>query len=245
MQGHHLKYDDTGNLVFFFLEYTNEIPLPNPGFSLYKSPSLTFTLVEQEEARRSSVSRRSTRSRARDEAGSTQQPPPNWHHLCLRRTWRDGSQLCRRLGSRLGFSLAGDTPYIHMRLEGRDGTRPEDQDGMRARLIPLTLRDYHHPSIHDSLLQTIRSWTASTPASEGWNSAHVRFKIHLTLTCRVRPSGTNSSSNSSRTSTRCWDNNKKHRRPTGSPWDIIPDHRPRASLGEDPRRGTLYLFLHF
>ena len=48
MQGHHLKYDDVGNLVFFFPGYTNEIPLPNPGFSLYKSPSPPFTLVEQE-----------------------------------------------------------------------------------------------------------------------------------------------------------------------------------------------------
>ena len=74
MQGHHLKYDDAGNLVFFFLGYTNEIPLPNLGFCSYKSPSLTFTLVKQEEACRSSVSRRGTRSRARDEAGSSQQP---------------------------------------------------------------------------------------------------------------------------------------------------------------------------
>jgi hypothetical protein len=75
MQGHHWKYDDAGNLVFFFLGYTNEISLPNLRFSLYKSPSLTFTLVEQEEACKSSVSRRGTRSRARDEAGSSQQPP--------------------------------------------------------------------------------------------------------------------------------------------------------------------------
>jgi hypothetical protein len=29
MQGHHLKHDDAGNLVFFFPGYTNEIPLPN------------------------------------------------------------------------------------------------------------------------------------------------------------------------------------------------------------------------
>ena len=58
MEGHHLKYDDAGNLVFFFLGYTNEIPLPNSELSLYKSPSLTFTLVEQEEAHRSSVSHR-------------------------------------------------------------------------------------------------------------------------------------------------------------------------------------------
>jgi hypothetical protein len=72
MQGHHLKYDDTGNLVFFFPGYTNEILLPNLKLYLYKSPSLTFPLVEQEEARRSFVSRRATRSRARDEGGGSQ-----------------------------------------------------------------------------------------------------------------------------------------------------------------------------
>ena len=75
MQGHHLKNDDVGNLVYLFLGYTNEIPLPNLELSLYKSPSLTFTLVKQEEVRRSFVSRRATRSRARDEAGNSQQPP--------------------------------------------------------------------------------------------------------------------------------------------------------------------------
>jgi hypothetical protein len=76
MQGHHLKYDHAGNHVFFFPGYTNETPLPNSGFSLYKVPSLTFIVVEQEEARRSFVSRRGTKSRATDEASSSQQPPP-------------------------------------------------------------------------------------------------------------------------------------------------------------------------
>ena len=76
MQGHHLKYDDAENLVFFFLGYTNEIPLPNLGFSLYKSLSLTFTLVEQEEARRSSISCRVTRSRTMNEAGNAHQTLP-------------------------------------------------------------------------------------------------------------------------------------------------------------------------
>ena len=76
MQGQHLIYENAGNLVFFFSGYKNEILLPNLGFSLYKSPSLTFTLVEQEEARRSSVSRRSTRSRTTNEAGNSQRPPP-------------------------------------------------------------------------------------------------------------------------------------------------------------------------
>ena len=76
MQGHHLKYDDTWNLVFFFPWYTNEILLPNLEFSLYKSSELIFTLVEQEEARRSSISRRATRSMTRNEAGGSQQSPP-------------------------------------------------------------------------------------------------------------------------------------------------------------------------
>jgi hypothetical protein len=71
MQGHHLKYNDARDLVFFFTGYTNEIQLPNSDLCLYKSSELTFTLVEQEEARRSSVSRRSTRSRTRNEVGSS------------------------------------------------------------------------------------------------------------------------------------------------------------------------------
>jgi hypothetical protein len=36
MQGHHLKHDATGNLVYFFPRYTNEFPLPNPELHLYK-----------------------------------------------------------------------------------------------------------------------------------------------------------------------------------------------------------------
>jgi hypothetical protein len=76
MQGHHLKYDDAGNLVFYFSRYTNEIQLPNLELLLYKSPTLTFTLVEQEEAHRNLASRRSTWSRKRNEVGSSQQPPP-------------------------------------------------------------------------------------------------------------------------------------------------------------------------
>jgi hypothetical protein len=67
---------------------------------------------------------------------------------------------------------------------------------MSNRLTLLALRGYHHPSVHDNPLQTVRSWMESTPTLEGWNSAQVKFKIHLTLTCRVRPIGTNSSSNS-------------------------------------------------
>jgi hypothetical protein len=54
MQGHHLKYNTVGRLVFFS-GYKHEIPLPNPKLHLYKSLELTFTLVPQEEVRRSSM----------------------------------------------------------------------------------------------------------------------------------------------------------------------------------------------
>jgi hypothetical protein len=128
-----------------------------------------------------------------------------------------------------------------MRLEGWVGTRLEDCGGMSSRLTPLTPRGYHRPSKHNSPLQPIRSWTESTPASEGWSYAQVKCKIHSTLMCRTLPSGTNSSSNSLGTSTRCCDNNRRHRCPTCGPWGTTPDTRPSASLGEDLRRGTLYL----
>ena len=71
MQGHHLKYDDARNLVFFFPRYTNEIPLPNPDLHLYNPPTLIFPLVPQEEAHRNSMFGRVTRSRARNKASSS------------------------------------------------------------------------------------------------------------------------------------------------------------------------------
>ena len=76
IQGRHLKNNIAGDLVYFFPRYTNEIMLPNPKLSLYKSPSLTFALVEQEEARRSSISCRVTRSRTMNEAGNAHQTLP-------------------------------------------------------------------------------------------------------------------------------------------------------------------------
>ena len=71
LQGYHLKHNAAGQLVFFFLGCTNEIPLPNLDLSLYNSHALTFPLVPQEEACRSSMSGRLTRSRARNEASSS------------------------------------------------------------------------------------------------------------------------------------------------------------------------------
>jgi hypothetical protein len=42
--GHILKHALDGSLVFFFLGCVNEIPLPNPGYHLYKCRSLTYEL---------------------------------------------------------------------------------------------------------------------------------------------------------------------------------------------------------
>jgi hypothetical protein len=56
VQVHTLKKGPDDSLIFFFLSYTNEIPLPNTGFHLYNPQLLTIPLVPQEEARRSNGS---------------------------------------------------------------------------------------------------------------------------------------------------------------------------------------------
>ena len=121
------------------------------------------------------------------------------HHLCLRHSIRSGSWSHRCLGIPPGISRARNTLHKHMRSVDQDGVKPMTRHGCTTR---LTLRGYHHPSIHDSLLQTAESWATSTLVSEDWKSAQVKFKIHLTLICRIQDSGT-SSSNSSRISTCC------------------------------------------
>jgi len=153
------------------------------------------------------------------------------HHLCLRHTMWSGSHLCRRLGSHLATSLAGDTLRSNTRLEGQYGKKPTPRHGCDTRLTP---RGYHHPSINDSLPQTVRSWMASTPISEDWRSTQVKFKILLTHTFRIWPSGTLSSNNSSQKLMGYWSNSTMHKWATGGPWDTIADHRPWSSLGEDP-----------
>ena len=45
IQGHTLKKGPDDSLIFFFMGYTNEIPLPNAEFHLYNCHSLTIPLV--------------------------------------------------------------------------------------------------------------------------------------------------------------------------------------------------------
>ena len=80
VQGHTLKSAPYGSIIFFFPGYVNEIPLPNPGLSLYKSRGYTFELQLVEAPRRSSVSGRMTRSRSRNAAMDMPPPQPQAFH---------------------------------------------------------------------------------------------------------------------------------------------------------------------
>ena len=45
IQGHTLKKGPNDSLIFFYMGYTNEIPLPNAEFHLYNCHLLTIPLV--------------------------------------------------------------------------------------------------------------------------------------------------------------------------------------------------------
>ena len=51
IQGHTLKKGPDDSLIFFYLGFTNEIPLPNAEFHLYNCHSLTIPLVPREGGR--------------------------------------------------------------------------------------------------------------------------------------------------------------------------------------------------
>src|SRR6185369_10716776 len=81
IQGHTLKKGPNHSLIFFYLGYTNEIPLPNAEFHLYNCHSLTIPLVPREGGHRhrsSGLPGRMIRSRTRREAEPT--PPPQQPH---------------------------------------------------------------------------------------------------------------------------------------------------------------------
>ena len=85
IQGHTLEKGPNDSLIFFYLGYTNEMPLPNAEFHLYNCHSLTIPLVPREGDRRhrsSGLPGRMTRSRTRREAEPTP-PPQQPHHSYL------------------------------------------------------------------------------------------------------------------------------------------------------------------
>ena len=97
IQSHTLKKGTDDSLIFFYLGYTNEIPLPNVEFQLYNCHSLTIPLVPREGARRhrsSDLPGRMTRSRTRREAEPTpppQQPQHSHQHEAGGSSWHSAS----------------------------------------------------------------------------------------------------------------------------------------------------------
>ena len=97
IQGHTLKKGPDDCLIFFFLGYTNEIPLPNTEFRLYNCRLLTIPLVPRERARRHrsfGLPGRMTRNRTRREAEPTpppQQPQHSHQHEAGGSSWHSAS----------------------------------------------------------------------------------------------------------------------------------------------------------
>ena len=97
IQRHTLKKGPNDSLIFFYLGFTNEIPLPNAEFHLYNCHSLTIPLVPREGGRMHNTSGlpgRRTRSRTRREAEPT--PPPQQPHHSYQReasgsSWHNAS----------------------------------------------------------------------------------------------------------------------------------------------------------
>lgn len=85
IQGHHLKRDNAGGLVFYFPGYTNVIRLPNPSLRLYNSGRLTFDLQTAELC-----------DCVVFLAGTSADPAPNHHPpIHSRSTSRGGTHPCR------------------------------------------------------------------------------------------------------------------------------------------------------
>ena len=121
IQGHTLKKGPNDSLIFFYMGYTNEIPLPNAEFHLYNYHSLTIPLDPREGGRRhrsSGLPSRMTRSRTRREAEPTpppQQPQHSLQHEAGGSSWHNASTeewTRQALGHRSTSSSSGGAPNL-------------------------------------------------------------------------------------------------------------------------------------
>ena len=122
MQGHTLKKGPDDTLIFFFMGYTNEIPLPNTDFHLYNCHSLTIPLVQREGGRRHSSSGlpgRMTRSWTRREETPTppQHTQTSYHHEAGGSSWHSASteEWARQAQGRRSTSSSSSGPPISAR----------------------------------------------------------------------------------------------------------------------------------
>ena len=109
-------------LIFFYLGYTNEIPLPNAEFHLYSCHSLTIPLIRREVGRRHSASGlpdRMTRSRIRREETPTppQHTQTSYHHEAGGLSWYSASteEWARQAQGRRSTSSSSSGPPISAR----------------------------------------------------------------------------------------------------------------------------------
>jgi hypothetical protein len=121
IQGHNLKTNAAGDLLYTFSGCTNVIRLPNPNLCLYKCQQLTFDLETTVEASRKSVSGRVTRSRARKEAASSSQQPPQEipHPVAAPQVHHTGwSSIVDMLGFVLGIIPVRTNPHSRWQMGG-------------------------------------------------------------------------------------------------------------------------------
>ena len=130
IQGHTLKKGPNDSLIFFYLGYTNEIPLANVEFHLYNCHLLTIPLVPREGGRRhrsSVLPGRMTRSKTRRETEPTpspQQPHHSYQHEAGDLSWYSASSEVwtrQALGRRSTSSSSSGGPNLIRRMTSSRG----------------------------------------------------------------------------------------------------------------------------
>ena len=147
-------------LIFFYMGFTNEIPLPNAEFHLYNCHSLTIPLVPREGGRRhrsSGLPGRMTRSRTRREAEPTpptQQPHHPHQHEAGGSSWHSASteEWTRQAPSRRRStsSSSGGAPKLIRRTSSSRGFGAITQQLGELRVQSDNIQEMLHQHIDTS-----------------------------------------------------------------------------------------------
>jgi len=178
---HVIKRDETGKkILYYFPRYTNEIQLPNPDLAVYNSPSLTFTVIEREGRRRSSVSRRNSRRREQEEqaaqvawAAQPAQPAQHTPPTAMPRMGWTAAIPAPRFTPGYGYGLGYvPNPYkaggSSCQQEGRAGRRTEAQ----AQAIQRHMRQGVQASRARTLLRFRGDATPCSPSGHTGRPKH-------------------------------------------------------------------------
>jgi len=146
-------------LIFFYLGFTNEIPLSNVELHLYNFHSLTIPLVQREGARRhrsSGLPGRMTRSRTRREAEPIpppQQPQHSHQHEAGGSSWHNASteEWARQAPSRQSTSSSSIwAPNLIRRTASSRGFSAITQQLGELRVQSDNIQETLHQHIHTS-----------------------------------------------------------------------------------------------